>query len=183
MRGDTTAAESARELRCDAVEEWPVALCLRTGPWARRVPPKAGTRPLSPPAEEQTDLKGQGYDRAVRDEWVVAEEAFQAADVARTIAGESAGRLFPTGLDFDEWLKGPRSRDLARLCRVRDRIDREYTQPPDVEGLARGVNMSVGYFSREFRAVSGEAPCRHLMTRRIERASPATSSRPRNGPR
>jgi uncharacterized membrane protein YebE (DUF533 family) len=30
--------------------------------------------------------------------------------------------------------------DLARLRRVRDRIDREYEQPLDVETLARGVN-------------------------------------------
>ncbi len=34
--------------------------------------------------------------------------------------------------------------DLARLRRVRDRIDREYAQPLDVEALARGVNMSAG---------------------------------------
>ncbi|MEU8105553.1 AraC family transcriptional regulator, partial [Nonomuraea muscovyensis] len=33
-------------------------------------------------------------------------------------------------------------RDLARLRRVRDRIDREYAQPLNVEALARGVNMS-----------------------------------------
>ncbi len=33
-------------------------------------------------------------------------------------------------------------RDLARLRRVRDRIDREYAQPLDVEALARGAHMS-----------------------------------------
>src|SRR3712207_9486975 len=33
-------------------------------------------------------------------------------------------------------------RDLARLRRVRDRIDREYAQPLDVEALARGANVS-----------------------------------------
>src|SRR6266436_2516668 len=32
--------------------------------------------------------------------------------------------------------------DLAELRRVRDRMDREYAQPLDVEALARGVNMS-----------------------------------------
>jgi hypothetical protein len=31
-----------------------------------------------------------------------------------------------------------RLHDLARLRRVRDRIDREYAQPLDVEALARG---------------------------------------------
>ncbi|MEV4627191.1 helix-turn-helix transcriptional regulator [Micromonospora sp. NPDC049523] len=60
--------------------------------------------------------------------------------------------------------------DLARLRRVRDRIDREYAQPLDVEALARGVNMSAGHLSREFRRAYGESPYAYLMTRRIERA-------------
>jgi AraC-like DNA-binding protein len=63
-----------------------------------------------------------------------------------------------------------RLRDLARLRRVRDRIDREYAQPLDVEALARGVNMSAGHLSREFRRAYGESPYAYLMTRRIERA-------------
>jgi len=61
-------------------------------------------------------------------------------------------------------------RDLARLRRVRDRIDREYAQPLDVEALARGANMSAGHLSREFKLAYGEAPYGYLMTRRIERA-------------
>jgi transcriptional regulator GlxA family with amidase domain len=61
-------------------------------------------------------------------------------------------------------------RDLARLRRVRDRMDREYAQPLDVEALAQGANMSAGHFSREFRAAYGESPYGYLMTRRIERA-------------
>ncbi|MBQ1023390.1 helix-turn-helix transcriptional regulator [Micromonospora sp. C95] len=60
--------------------------------------------------------------------------------------------------------------DLARLRRVRDRIDREYAQPLDVEALARGVNMSAGHLSRQFRVAYGESPYGYLMTRRIERA-------------
>jgi AraC-like DNA-binding protein len=60
--------------------------------------------------------------------------------------------------------------DLARLRRVRDRIDREYAQPLDVEALARGAYMSAGHFSREFRLAYGESPYGYLMTRRIERA-------------
>jgi AraC-like DNA-binding protein len=63
-----------------------------------------------------------------------------------------------------------RLRDLARLRRVRDRIDREYAKPLDVEALARGVHMSAGHLSREFRAAYGESPYGYLMTRRIERA-------------
>ena len=61
-------------------------------------------------------------------------------------------------------------RDLAKLRRVRDRIDREYAQPLDVEALARGAHMSAGHFSREFRLAYGESPYSYLMTRRIERA-------------
>jgi AraC-like DNA-binding protein len=60
--------------------------------------------------------------------------------------------------------------DLARLRRVRDRIDREYAQPLDVEALARGVHMSAGHLSRGFRLAYGESPYAYLMTRRIERA-------------
>ncbi|URN03671.1 helix-turn-helix transcriptional regulator [Actinomadura madurae] len=61
-------------------------------------------------------------------------------------------------------------RDLAILRRVRDRIDREYAQPLDVEALARGVHMSAGHLSRQFRQAYGESPYSYLMTRRIERA-------------
>jgi len=61
-------------------------------------------------------------------------------------------------------------RDLALLRRVRDRIDREYARPLNVEALARGAHMSAGHFSREFRQAYGESPYAYLMTRRIERA-------------
>src|SRR3954465_10869609 len=64
----------------------------------------------------------------------------------------------------------PRLRELALLRRVRDRIDRDYAQPLDVEALARGVHLSAGHLSRSFRAVYGESPYSYLMTRRIERA-------------
>jgi AraC-like DNA-binding protein len=63
-----------------------------------------------------------------------------------------------------------RRRDLALLRRVRDRIDREYAQPLNVEALARGVHISAGHLSREFRAAYGESPYSYLMTRRVERA-------------
>jgi transcriptional regulator GlxA family with amidase domain len=64
----------------------------------------------------------------------------------------------------------PDLRDLARLRRVRDRMDRDYAQPLDVEALTRGVNMSAGHLSRQFKLAYGESPYRYLMTRRIERA-------------
>ncbi|MGY3552694.1 helix-turn-helix transcriptional regulator [Williamsia sp. R60] len=61
-------------------------------------------------------------------------------------------------------------RDLALLRRVRDRIDREYAEPLNVEALARGVNVSAGHLSRQFKLAYGESPYSYLMTRRIERA-------------
>jgi AraC-like DNA-binding protein len=61
-------------------------------------------------------------------------------------------------------------RDLARLRRVRDRIDREYAKPLNVDALARGVHMSAGHLSRQFKLAFGESPYSYLMTRRIERA-------------
>ncbi|MCU1589539.1 MAG: transcriptional regulator, AraC family [Frankiales bacterium] len=63
-----------------------------------------------------------------------------------------------------------RLRDLARLRRVRDRIDRDHAQPLDLEALAHGVHMSAGHLSREFKLAYGESPYSYLMTRRIERA-------------
>jgi AraC-like DNA-binding protein len=67
--------------------------------------------------------------------------------------------------DFDRNL-----RIFAKLRRVRDRIDREFDRPLDVESLALGVHMSAGHLSREFRRAYGESPYAYLMTRRIERA-------------
>ena len=61
-----------------------------------------------------------------------------------------------------------RLRDLR--LRLKDRIDRDYAQPLDVEALARGVHMSAGHLSREFKKAYGESPYAYLMTRRIERA-------------
>ncbi|MFE6868738.1 helix-turn-helix transcriptional regulator [Kitasatospora sp. NPDC057692] len=74
-----------------------------------------------------------------------------------------------------EWrrarVQAQRLADLARLRRVRDRIDREYAQPLNVEALAREACMSAGHLSRQFRAAYGESPYAYLMTRRIERAT------------
>ncbi|HTV00054.1 MAG TPA: helix-turn-helix transcriptional regulator [Luteitalea sp.] len=63
-----------------------------------------------------------------------------------------------------------RLRDLAQLRRVRDRIDRDYEQPLDVEALAAGAGISAGHLSREFKRAYGESVYSYLMTRRIERA-------------
>ncbi|BDM69872.1 hypothetical protein HEK616_33590 [Streptomyces nigrescens] len=74
-----------------------------------------------------------------------------------------------------EWrrarVEAQRLTDFARLRRVRDRIDREYAQPLNVEALAVEVNMSAGHLSRQFRAAYGQSPYAYLMTCRIERAT------------
>jgi AraC-like DNA-binding protein len=59
---------------------------------------------------------------------------------------------------------------LVWLRRARDRIDRDYARPLDVEAIARGVHMSAGHFSRQFKLAYGESPYSYLMTRRVERA-------------
>ena len=64
----------------------------------------------------------------------------------------------------------PAAARILVIRRVRDRIDREYAQPLDVEALARGAHMSAGHLSREFRLANGEPPFGYLMTRGIERA-------------
>lgn len=65
---------------------------------------------------------------------------------------------------------GSRTLLLVSLRRVRNRIDREYAQPLNVEHLAAGVHMSAGHLSREFKATYSESPYSYLMTRRVERA-------------
>ena len=61
-------------------------------------------------------------------------------------------------------------RDVVRLRKAKDRMDREFDQPLDVPALARSAAMSTGHFSRSFKATFGEGPYSYLMTRRIERA-------------
>jgi len=61
-------------------------------------------------------------------------------------------------------------RDLLRLRRAKDRMDREFERPLDVPAMARSAAMSTGHFSRSFKAAFGESPYSYLMTRRIERA-------------
>src|SRR3989442_2423409 len=61
-------------------------------------------------------------------------------------------------------------RDLVRLRKAKDRMDREFDQPLDVPALAQSTAMSTGHFSRSFKAAFGESPYSYLMTRRIDRA-------------
>ncbi|MEU6981191.1 MULTISPECIES: helix-turn-helix transcriptional regulator [unclassified Streptomyces] len=74
-----------------------------------------------------------------------------------------------------EWgrarVQAQRLADFARLRRVRDRIDRQYAQPLNLEALAHEASMPAGHLSRQFRAAYGASPYAYLMTRRVERAA------------
>lgn len=71
-----------------------------------------------------------------------------------------------------------RLEDLARLRRVRDRIDREHAQPLDVLALARAAGLPAGLLSREFRNAYGKSPHAYLVARRAERAAAALRQPP-----
>ena len=59
---------------------------------------------------------------------------------------------------------------LAHLRRARDHVDRNYSEPLDLDGLARVAGVSKYHFARSFEATYGETPMRYLTRRRIERA-------------
>jgi AraC-like DNA-binding protein len=57
------------------------------------------------------------------------------------------------------------------LLRARDLADARYSEPLEVEDLARAAGLSKAHFSREFRRTFGESPYVYLLTRRLERAA------------
>jgi AraC-like DNA-binding protein len=56
------------------------------------------------------------------------------------------------------------------IRRVRDHLDRHYTEPLTLNDLARLSGMSRFHLVRTFRTAYGETPIRYLSRRRIERA-------------
>ncbi len=59
---------------------------------------------------------------------------------------------------------------LVGLRRARDRIDREYAEPLDLDVLAVTAGLSKYHFLRCFARTYGRTPAAYLMERRIERA-------------
>jgi AraC-like DNA-binding protein len=57
------------------------------------------------------------------------------------------------------------------LLRAKGHADAHYTEPLDVDDLARVAGLSRAHFSREFRRAFGESPHAYLLTRRLERAA------------
>ncbi len=108
-----------------------------------------------------------GHLRPVADAWALSREVNQArADTEWGGTPAALGNSGPTWHDLavtSSPAAAQHLRDLARLRRVRDRIDREYAQPLDIEALARGVNMSAGHLSRQFRLAYGEPPYGYMM--------------------
>jgi transcriptional regulator GlxA family with amidase domain len=71
----------------------------------------------------------------------------------------SVGRFRPDRGTIAEVARTPAERQhprqLALPRRVPDQIDRDYAQPLDAEALAKGVNISAGHPSRQFKAAYG----------------------------
>ena len=57
------------------------------------------------------------------------------------------------------------------LLRARDLADARYSEPLDVDELARAAGLSRAHFSREFHRAFGDPPHAYLLTRRLERAA------------
>lgn len=56
------------------------------------------------------------------------------------------------------------------LRRARDRMDRDFAEPLDLDTLAAEAGFSRYHFARSFRRAFGETPAAYLTRRRIERA-------------
>jgi AraC-like DNA-binding protein len=63
-------------------------------------------------------------------------------------------------------IEAQRLTEYARLRRVRDRLDREHTRPPDVEALARAAGMTPALLSSGFREAYGMTPDAYVRARR-----------------
>lgn len=67
-------------------------------------------------------------------------------------------------------MAGPGTTRLTDLRRAKDRIDRDYAEPLDIDVLAAEAHCSRSHFMRAFQAAYGEPPGLYLTRRRIERA-------------
>ena len=59
---------------------------------------------------------------------------------------------------------------LRRLCKARDRLHDESTEPPQLRELARSAGVSPFHLLRVFRACFGETPHEYVSRLRIERS-------------
>jgi len=93
-----------------------------------------------------------------------------------TSCEDNAGLLNRRSVPFDLincvkiWSPMARSATHESLLRARELIDEQYTQPLDLDELARTANFSRYYFLRAFRAAFHATPHEYLTRKRIERA-------------
>lgn len=59
---------------------------------------------------------------------------------------------------------------LRQLRRAKDLMDRDWSQPLDVDAVAAHAGYSRYHFLRAFKAAYGETPGQYLTRRRVERA-------------
>lgn len=64
----------------------------------------------------------------------------------------------------------PDTKQLLRLRLAKDAMDRDWSQPLDLEAIAATAGYSRYHFVRLFKETYGETPGRYLSRRRIERA-------------
>lgn len=62
------------------------------------------------------------------------------------------------------------TRHLRQLRTAKDAMDRDWSEPLDIDALAARAGYSRFHFVRRFRDVYGETPGHYLSRRRIERA-------------
>ncbi len=62
------------------------------------------------------------------------------------------------------------TRQLLRLRLAKDAMDREWSEPLDLDAVAAAAGYSRYHFVRLFKETYGETPGRYLSRRRIERA-------------
>jgi AraC-like DNA-binding protein len=63
-----------------------------------------------------------------------------------------------------------------RIARAIDEIEARFTEPIDVDDLARAARMSRFHFSRTFRDATGHSPYQYLIKTRIDRAAALLAS-------
>jgi transcriptional regulator GlxA family with amidase domain len=57
--------------------------------------------------------------------------------------------------------------DEKRIARALHRMERGFTEPLDLDGLADTAGMSKFHFLRTFRSITGQPPHRYLLTLRL----------------
>lgn len=93
-----------------------------------------------------------------------------AGGAAKEKTVSSAGAAAPRGRGVPGIVPSPQLGALRQLRLAKDLMDRDWSQPLDLDAVAARAGYSRYHFVRRFRAVYGETPGQYLSRRRIERA-------------